>query len=370
MKLLQFRTLWGVTDECDGPAARSPVHTMEETIPLLAQLGFDGIEIPFKLLLFHGVERMTKLLVENNMKCNVMIFTDNVVCPGAGILWGGPYEGYTAPPTEPKGGVLDMDGREGDAFADMHFDVWKEQVNKASFWKHRFGLPLHLIVSHSGRDFFTARMAEQFFRCALAFEVYAGEVPICHETHRSRILYSPWRTIEILKNFPSLKLCADFSHWVCVSESMDGNVSKAIEFCSKNVYHTHCRVGHEQGSQVPDPRADEWLGHVEQHETWWNKIWQLQKARGDKITSMIAEHGPPPYQICQPGGAKEPLAKIWEVNHWIHLRRQRKFLEMFGSENASHVKELPSFAENVLAVLAMRDKKIAGTSVQNDVLMN
>jgi hypothetical protein len=36
---------------------------------------------------------------------------------------------------------------------------------------------------------------------------------------------------------------------------------------------------------------------------------------------MIAEHGPPLYQQCIPG-TKEPLADVWDVNHWVSLRRQ------------------------------------------------
>ena len=51
---------------------------------------------------------------------------------------------------------------------------------------------------------------------------------------------------------------------------------------------------------------------------------------------MTPEHGPPNYQVCDPVTNK-PLADIWDVNHWIALRRQERFAEMFGRENTSRL---------------------------------
>jgi len=378
--LLQFRTLWGVTDDCDGPAARSPVSTFEQAVAKIKQLGFDGIEIPFKYLLSLGVDRVQKLLVENELQCNLMIFTDNVVCPGAGILWGGPYvqsvrafERVWTGPTSIDGTSKNFSAPPDAAFdvvekartdaeyctkhAILHFEIWAEQVAHCFDFKQN-GFPLHLVVSHSGRDYFTEQMADIFFRKALEYEekvveleqkspLYTNGPPfkVCHETHRSRILYSPWRSVDLLQRFPNLKLTADLSHWVCTAESMDGNLENVVKFIAKFVHHTHCRYGHEQGSQIPDPRAPEWGSHVEAHDKWWDLIWQAQKERGEVVTTMIAEHGPPPYQICMPGGKKEPLAKTWEVNQWVHLRRQKRFGEMFGNQGGKKSRVVKDDAE-------------------------
>ena len=38
------------------------------------------------------------------------------------------------------------------------------------------------------------------------------------ETHRSRSLFNPWTTIDILQRLPELQLTCDFSHWVVVME--------------------------------------------------------------------------------------------------------------------------------------------------------
>lgn len=42
-------------------------------------------------------------------------------------------------------------------------------------------------------------------------------------------------------------------------------------------------------------------------------------------------------QICSTKDGL-PLANIWDVNHWIALRRQERFAEMFGQENTSKLK--------------------------------
>ncbi|CAD7947720.1 unnamed protein product [Amoebophrya sp. A25] len=357
MKLLQFRTLWGVIDECDGESARSPAKALEETVLLLKRLGFDGIELPYKLFLHLGVERVAKLLKEQQMKINLMIMTDNVLCPGTGILWGGPHarplggDVVYSTPAQP-GDSVKLSGEE---LVSKHVAVFREQVEDISklAMHPEIALPVHIVNSHSGRDFFSQQMAETFFSEALAIERHCGynqplageeekvypRLQLCHETHRSRILYSPWLTRDLMKRVPGIRLCADFSHWVCTAESMDADLCAAIHEVCPFVIHTHCRVGHEQGSQVPDPRTEEWSGHVSSHEVWWDAIWQVQKARGDATSCLIAEHGPPPYQPCQPGPTREPLAKIWEVNHWVHARRQKRFRELFPADDCSSLVE-------------------------------
>lgn len=56
---------------------------------------------------------------------------------------------------------------------------------------------------------------------------------------------------------------------------------------------------------------------------------------------MIGEHGPPSYQQTIPH-TKEPTALIWDVNHWIQLRRQARFQELFGADGGVTSKLVPS----------------------------
>lgn len=324
MKLEQYRTLWGVIDATDGQLARSPHHTLEQAVPELARLGYDGVEIPFKLILHIGKEKFRGLLQQHGLKCTIMIFTDNAVVPGAGGLWGGPYEGFTKPSVP---GETDREG-----LVRTHLQVWKEQVEGAQEFDPT------LIVSHSLKDYFTHQMAEHFFTEALRWEEEKGYT-VCHETHRKRFLHSPWVARDFVPKFPMMKLTADLSHWVNVAETdtRDPDLTQVIEDLAPQVYHTHCRVGYDHGPQVADPRAPEWLPYMEGHERWWDAIWKAQAARGQAVTTMIAEHGPPNYQPTLPY-SREPVAHIWDVNHWIQLRRQERFAELFGAENTSRLK--------------------------------
>src|ERR1035441_10343514 len=92
-----------------------------------------------------------------------------------------------------------------------HLDSLGEQVATAQAFAPRF------INAHSGQDAFSEDESNRFFEGALQLEA-KGVVAIAHETHRGRILFNPWITSRLLRRFEHLKLCCDFSHWVCVCE--------------------------------------------------------------------------------------------------------------------------------------------------------
>ncbi len=75
------------------------------------------------------------------------------------------------------------------------------------------------ITLHSGRDKMPFADGCAFLRAALAAERDLS-IPVAHETHRHRLLYAPWVTAQYLAELPDLKVCADFSHWCCVCESL------------------------------------------------------------------------------------------------------------------------------------------------------
>ena len=45
-----FRSMWGVLPATDGPLARSPLNTLRAAAAAVARLGYDGIEIPLKMV--------------------------------------------------------------------------------------------------------------------------------------------------------------------------------------------------------------------------------------------------------------------------------------------------------------------------------
>ena len=102
---------------------QSPHKTYDTLLPALADLGYDGVELPLKAILFYGKDKFKKLLKATGLKVRsafmlkkininalhkrseiailqviVMAMTDGPVAPGCGILWGGPYPGFSAPP--------------------------------------------------------------------------------------------------------------------------------------------------------------------------------------------------------------------------------------------------------------------------------
>ena len=53
-------------------------------------------------------------------------------------------------------------------------------------------------------DFF-ARAAELAAACGLK---------VCFEIHRVRSLYSPWVTLDVIRQVPELRFTSDISHWL------------------------------------------------------------------------------------------------------------------------------------------------------------
>lgn len=200
---------------------------------------------------------------------------------------------------------------------DDHLDSFDRQLQQASACRPA------MINAHSGRDSWTESEAERFFTRVLELEAACG-IPVVHETHRSRILYNPWSTARMLDRFPNLKLCCDFSHWVCVSESLLEDHEDIIRQCAERCHHLHARVGHEQGPQVSDPAAPEYARHLAAHEAWWRMIWEAQARRGDTVSTLVPEFGPPPYAPTYPG-TDSPLRDVAEVCDWMARRQLDRF---------------------------------------------
>ena len=148
--------------------------------------------------------------------------------------------------------------------------------------------------------------------------------PVNFETHRARLLYEPNSTMKYLEAYPDLHLVADLSHWTCVTSSMLQGYPKQLEMAIQRTRHTHCRVGFEEGPQVPDPRVPQWEGHVKGFEAMWDRIKAAHEKRGDKALTLDPEFGPPNYQPTDPKTG-QPLADIWEVALWMRDRLKKRW---------------------------------------------
>ena len=175
-----------------------------------------------------------------------------------------------------------------------------------------------LINSHSAKDSMPYEAQRQFFDKALAVERAIG-IPVAHETHRGRAMFTPWSTAALLKDFPELKITADFSHWCCVCESLLPDQQDNLKLAFERAYHIHARVGYAEGPQVPHPAAPEHAKELSVHEAWWKEIVKVRSAAGQQALTLTPEFGPPGYMHTLPF-TKQPVSDLWDVCLWMAER--------------------------------------------------
>lgn len=174
---------------------------------------------------------------------------------------------------------------------------------------------------HSGKDYFTVDQKEKLITYANKLSAETG-VPIYHETHRGRALYSAPVTAELIKKIPTLRLTLDISHWCNVHESYLNDQEETIALTLERTDHIHARIGHPEGPQVSDPRAPEWKQAVETHFTWWDKVVEAKKRTGKQMT-FLTEFGPPDYMPTLPY-TRQAVANQWDINvHMMEVLRKR-----------------------------------------------
>lgn len=237
------------------------------------------------------------------------------------------YAGVEAPPpgeseAEAFAAALEAHGLAyiAQIFVSGEYDAeFKERASYAARFK-----PL-LIVSHSARDSMSEGEQDRFFDRALAAEADLG-IAVGHETHRQRAMFTPWTTARLLRRFPSLRLTADFSHWMNVCESHLDDQQEQLAIAIERTIHIHGRIGYPEGPQVPHPGAPEYRTELAIFAGWWQRIWAQQAAEGKPVTTFTAEFGPPGYMHTLPfTGA--PVADLWEVNQWMTDYATRLFEE-------------------------------------------
>ncbi len=271
MQLLLTRHLWGVSE------------SWEQAFPRIRAAGYGAIEAPVPAPADQA--RFRSLLAQYDFAYIAMIFTS------------------------------------GNTVAD-HFGTFRAQIDESR------ALQPILINSHSGRDAWDEDQSRDFFSQAMGLES-SLEIPVAHETHRGRIFFNPWITQRLLWQFEQLHLCCDLSHWVCVCERLLDAELEIIRECAQRCTHLHTRVGYEQGPQVPDPRAPEYARHLEAHERWWQMIWEAQAARGQKISTLTPEYGPPDYLHTLPHSSV-PVANLWDICNWQAQREAASFAIKYG----------------------------------------
>jgi sugar phosphate isomerase/epimerase len=172
-----------------------------------------------------------------------------------------------------------------------------------------------LINSHTGKDYFTFDQNLELVDAAQEFSDKTG-VTVVHETHRGRVGYSPKAMAEFFEARKRFGITADFSHWVCVTESMLDNFEVIVDEAIRRSRYIHARIGYEQGPQVNDPRAPEWQYAVGKFFHWWDRIVAANNALNTAILPITTEFGPSPYMPTVPF-SKRPLSDQFEVNCYM-----------------------------------------------------
>ncbi|QNH04911.1 sugar phosphate isomerase/epimerase [Pseudomonas sp. B11D7D] len=168
-------------------------------------------------------------------------------------------------------------------------------------------------------DFF-ARAAELASACGLR---------VCFEIHRGRSLYSPWVTLDVIRQVPELRFTSDISHWLVTCERLLDDPADDLSAFIERVDHVQARVGYDQGPQVPHPGAPEYAEVLAFHQRHWESIWSSQEKRGLQTTTLTPEFGPDGYLHHLPF-TDVPVADLWQLNQWM-ARCERQHFHRFTS---------------------------------------
>lgn len=144
------------------------------------------------------------------------------------------------------------------------------------------------------------------------------------ETHRASSLYSPWVTLDIVRQLPQLRYTADISHWVVVCERLLDDPLDDLSSFIDRVHHVQARVGYAQGPQVPHPAAPEYAPELAFHQRVWESIWAAQRAQGTATSTLTPEFGADGYMHQLPY-TQSPVADLWQVNRWMAQEERRHF---------------------------------------------
>jgi Xylose isomerase-like TIM barrel len=179
-----------------------------------------------------------------------------------------------------------------------------------------------LINSHSGKDYFSVDDQLKVIDVVQEFSE-KNNIVIAHETHRGRIGYSPYNAMELFMQRPNMKITADFSHWVCVTESWLQHSPAIMEEAIRRTKHIHARVGYTQGPQIPDPRLAAWSEPVNYFMALWKRIIEYQKSINTQLFTITTEFGPPPYMWTKPAD-NTAIESQWDINVFMmQLLRQQ-----------------------------------------------
>ena len=209
----------------------------------------------------------------------------------------------------------------GFIFIGVYADIVPGQLHDGTFEHYRdrlnflASLKPNFINAQTGKDSFSFDDNSMLVEVAEAISAVTN-VPIYHELHRGKFSFCPQTTMPMLERFPDMKMTADISHWVNVSESFLEDYPVEVSRLIEHTAHIHARVGFPEGPQIPDPRALEWHVAVEPHWNWWDRMSTAQRSSERSLITVSPEFGPYPYMPMRPF-ENEPIASQWDINVYM-----------------------------------------------------
>ena len=201
----------------------------------------------------------------------------------------------------------------------IHLEQFRNMVTAAATQQSQ--KPLY-INCHSGRDYFSFDQGKSFIDLTTKLSKDTG-ITICHETHRSRLLFAAPIARQYIEKIPDLRVTFDVSHWCNVHESLLHDQEDTVQLTLARVDHIHARIGHPEGPQVNDPRAPEWESALNRHLEWWDKVVELKIKNGAPRLTILTEIGPPDYMPTLPY-TRQALSDQWGINLYTkNLLRKR-----------------------------------------------
>ncbi|KAM6505583.1 hypothetical protein FSOLCH5_013758 [Fusarium solani] len=256
VRIERFRSTWGV----------EPGENLEAWKPLFVEwkkLGYDGVEmVPYDLNEDQRWE-VRKLCDDLGLKISITVFSA--------------WHRYRGP-------------RPRNLTPDVHLEGYREELRRAQV------LDPVKINAQSGADFWSWEQAAYFFERTLPIDKELGfEGRVCHETHRSRGLFSPYVTDYVLQRVPELRITGDFSHWIVGCERLLDVGEEDQELLDRvipHVYHIHTRISTTQSTQCPEPLNPVFAAE----RAFFEKLWiRIVKSRAEKdpnsVITFVPEYG-------------------------------------------------------------------------------
>ena len=190
-------------------------------------------------------------------------------------------------------------------------------------YQHALAYEPLFVTSHTGRDLFTFDENRMLFEGALELPLREG-VPLLHETHRGRALFTGPLCRSYLEALPGLRLTADFSHLLCVHESNLSDQPETVDAIIAAADHIHARVGFCEGPQLSAPQNPSYRDWVDLSVGFWTRIRGRMAGEGREFMTLTPEFGQPLYAPID-ATSPRPVADPWESNHWTRDELRRRW---------------------------------------------